>query len=84
MHKTFKVASVSSNTNSFGLSGMILIARDGEAWQVGASHHYPKTRGDLVRVPVLGRRGRNFAPLGFEIPERLPLAPAGVVREVWG
>jgi hypothetical protein len=81
--KPFKVAAVSSNTNSFGLTGLILIAQDGEAWQVGASQHHVKTRGEIVQVPVLGENDRNFACLGFEIPERLSQAPPVVVAEVW-
>lgn len=81
--KPFTVASVSENCNSFGLTGMILMARDGEAWEVGASSLYVKAKGDIVQVPIVGKAGRNFASLGFEIPTRLPDAPAGVVEEVW-
>lgn len=81
--KAFKVASVSDNTNSFGLTGMILIAADGEAYEVGASYLHVKKKGDVVQVPVVGKAGRNFASLGFEIPRRLPDAPPGVVEEVW-
>jgi hypothetical protein len=81
--KPFRVASVSSNLNSFGLTGMILMARDGEAYEIGASSLYVKKKGDVVRVPVVGKFGRNFASLGFEIPRKLPDAPAGVVEEVW-
>lgn len=81
--KAFKVASVSDNTNSFGLRGMILIAADGEAYEVGASSLYVKTKGDVVHVPVVGKAGRNFGTLGLEIPRRLPDAPAGVIEEVW-
>lgn len=81
--KAFKVASVSDNTNSFGLTGMILIAADGEAYEVGASYLRVRKKGDVVLVPVVGKAGRNFASLGFEIPRKLPDAPAGVVEEVW-
>jgi hypothetical protein len=81
--KAFNVASVSDNLNSFGLRGMILIAHDGEAWEVGASYLHVKKKGDVVQVPVVGEAGRNFASLGFEIPRKLPDAPAGVVEEVW-
>lgn len=81
--KAFTVASVSENRNSFGLTGMILMARDGEAWEVGASHLYVKAKGDIINVPVVGKTGRNFASMGFEIPTRLPDASAGVVGEVW-
>ena len=82
--KPFKVAAVSSNRNSFGLTGLVLIAQDGEAWQVGASQHHIKTKDDIVQVPVVGKQDRNFAALGFEIPERLPRPPAEAVAEVWG
>lgn len=81
--KAFTVASVSDNTNSFGLTGMILVAADGEAYEVGASYMHVKKKGDVVRVPVVGKTGRNFASLGFEIPRKLPDAPAGVIEEVW-
>ncbi|MBI2806113.1 MAG: hypothetical protein HYX68_14120 [Planctomycetes bacterium] len=81
--KAFMVASVSENLNSFGLTGMILMAGDGEAWEVGASSLYVKAKGEIIHVPVVGKTGRNFASLAFEIPTRLPDAPAGVVDEVW-
>jgi hypothetical protein len=80
--KVFKVVSVSGNRNSFGLKGMILIAPDGETWEVAASEINCKTQGECVRVPVVGRI-RTFAALGFEIPKRLPDAPADVVAAVW-
>ena len=35
--KSFKVVSVASNQNSFGLTGMILLAADGEAFEVAAN-----------------------------------------------
>jgi hypothetical protein len=83
MHKIFKVAALSSNRNSFGLRGMILIAKDGEAWQVGANHLYCRSVGELVCVPVVGDKGLSFAGLGFEIPEQLPDAPGAAVAEIW-
>lgn len=83
MTKNFRVAAVSRNQNSFGLTGMILIAADGEAWQVGANHLNVRKKGSTVPVVVVGVHGRDFASLGFEIPERLPEAPEKVVAEVW-
>jgi len=81
--KAFKVGSVSSNTNSFGLYGMILVGRDGEAWQVGANSINVRRKGTVLGISVVGRHGRDFAHCGFEIPEKLPTAPPGVVDEVW-
>ena len=80
--KAFKVVAVSSNMNAFGLTGMVLVARDGEAWQVGANHINVKKQGSVLRVPGKATV-RNFAALGFEIPERLPVAPPLVVAAVW-
>ena len=82
--KQFRVVAVSNNRNSFGLSGLILIAQDGEAWEVGASQLCRKAAGDEVLIPVVGSRGRDFAALGYEIPCRLPKALPAVIAEVWG
>lgn len=79
----FKVASVSENTNSFGLYGMILISDRGEAWQVGANNINVKKKGDICRVSVIDG-DPDFARLGFEIPGRLDDPPSGVMGEIWG
>lgn len=81
--KAFKVASVSSNRNSFGLQGVILVAEDGEAFEVGASYLHGVKKSDVVLVPTSDEHGHNFAQLGFEIPRQLPQAPPEVVAEVW-
>ena len=62
---------------------MVLVGRDGEAWEVAASSLHLRPKGSTVDVPLTGRHGRNFARLAFEIPRRLPKAPASVVRQVW-
>lgn len=80
--KPFKIVAVSSNQNSFGLTGMVLVGRDGEGWEVGASHLHMKKVGDVVLVTG-NRACRNFARLGYEIPRQLPKAPTGVVKQVW-
>lgn len=82
--KPFKVAAVSRNTNCFGLRGMVIMAADGEAYEVGANSLNARLKGSTLKVPIVGRNGRGFSRLGFEIPRRLPTAPAGVLREVWG
>lgn len=80
--KEFKVVSLSKNLNSFGLRGMILMAQDGEAWQVAANDLNVKKHGEIVRVPSFGG-SVSFSHLGYEIPERLTDAPPNVVKEVW-
>lgn len=80
--KQFIVAAQSSNANSFGLVGYILIARDGEAWEVGRSLSFPWSTGQVVKVPMQTSQ-LTWAALSCELPRRLPVAPAAVVNEIW-
>jgi hypothetical protein len=80
--KEFKVCSVSTNTNSFGLHGLVLVARDGEAYEVGSNVLNIKEKGTVVRATVRGG-AVSFAKLGWEIPKQLDTAPPPVVAEVW-
>lgn len=76
MNKLFRVAAVSSNTNSFGLRGYVLLARDGEAWEVAHSDYPRWSKGADLAFPV-----GSFP--GCEIPRRLPKAPAKIVKEIF-
>ena len=84
-HKQFVVASRSSNVNAFGHHGLILMARDGEAWEVSRylyAEDFAKTaKGCVLTFPIVNGRPQFT---GCEIPRRLPDAPANVVAEVWG
>jgi hypothetical protein len=94
--RRFKVAAVSQQANSFGLHGHMLIAANGEAWEVGRSRgrwhaDQPFNQGDVVRVPLVPTStsddapiALNWARLSCEIPRRLPDAPQAVVDEFWG
>lgn len=80
-----KVVSVSSNTNSFGLSGIILMARDGRVWEVG-HHQQPDTwsKGNVRFFPVQNFFENNCPRFdGCEIPRALPKAPQSVIDVVW-
>ncbi len=81
--KAFKVAAISSNRNGFGLRGVVILAKDGTAWEFGSSDYHLPTRFSTIRLPE-DEDGSSFALLGWEIPEKLPKAPRKVVREVWG
>ena len=89
INKRFKVASVSLNNNSFGLAGVILMATDGEAWEVGANHLYKPVKGDIIWASITvneaGERigGIDWQGKFFEIPRQLPKAPQAVILEVW-
>lgn len=82
--KRFKVAAISSNTNSFGLNRFVFVARDGEAWAGHKAKQYAAFKQGQVVVleaPV----NRTLTERGFEIPERLsPDCPPDVVEEIWG
>ncbi|MCX7429378.1 MAG: hypothetical protein NTW96_27610 [Planctomycetia bacterium] len=82
-YKTFAVAALSNSRNSFGLRGVVLIAEDGEAWEVGVNHLCLLRQGSLVSVGVRALGHRDWATLGFEIPRELPDAPKAVVDEAW-
>jgi hypothetical protein len=79
--KAFRVAVMSANRNSFGLKGVILVASDGETWQVGANHLCTLKAGDTILVS--SNRGASFARKGFEIPQQLDRAPADIVDAIW-
>lgn len=80
--KEFKVVTVSKNTNSFGLYGVIVMARDGEAWELGKSYFNLPKKSATVLVPVQPF-GLDWNVLGFEIPRKLMRAPKRVAKQVW-
>lgn len=78
----FKVAAVSSNTNSFGLNQFVFMSRDGEAWTGLKSKLYSREKeGDLVNLPE--NREVGLSRLGFECPMQIEYAPDAVVEEVF-
>lgn len=80
----FRVVSVSSNTNSFGLHGVILISRLGNAWEVGANAINVPKQNDTFGARIHADGNPNFTKFGFEIPRRLPDVPPHIVSQVWG
>jgi len=83
--KEFKVAAVSTNRNSFGLRGVVLVAEDGQAYEVGANDLHLPQQGEVLEVPTKPGLGLDWGKLGFEIPRKLdPRATPEVVRQVWG
>jgi len=84
--KDFKVVAVSKNANSFGLYGHVLVAKDGEGWEVGRSRgawNKPWDQGSTVTV-LTDEKGRpDWSRMSVEIPRQLPDAPPDVVSEIW-
>jgi hypothetical protein len=91
--KEFLVASVSANANSFGLNGVILIARDGEALEAAtyAMDNFTIKKGEFVTLPIAnpGATGEaryrwvSTAGRTFEIPRALPKCPENVLAELF-
>jgi len=81
--RNFKVVAISSNANSFGLHGVIMISEDGEAWQAAASSINLPEKGSIIPLEGNDVAGA-LAKRGYEIPHRLPQPPADVVQQVWG
>jgi glycine cleavage system H lipoate-binding protein len=88
IQKPFKVASVSSNANSFGLHGHVLVAKDGTAFEVGITGQFKLAKGDIIEVEChtpgnFMNWQKNSAGVTIEIPRALGKAPAAAVKEVW-
>jgi len=82
--RIFRVAAISSTSNSFGLTGVILVARDGAAYEVAVSGHTLSgiSEGDDFEVTT---KGGNLVgvPFSYEIPRSLSGVPPAVVAEIW-
>jgi len=85
-NKTFRIAAISSNSNAFGLTGHVLVAKDGEAWEAARSRcgDYPEKLkvGDDITLPL--ENGEPvFAGNNFEIPHKLVNPPPVLVNQLW-
>lgn len=76
MRKDFKVVAVSSNTNSFGLRQMVVVAQDGEAYTTCANYLNVKEKGDTITMV-----GGMFR--GCELTEKVKPMHKSIVREFW-
>lgn len=84
--KLFKLAAISSNTNSFGLSGHVIVALDGEAWEFGRARYDDSAWqvGTILELTTKNTVASALSNLSCEIPHQKDRAPAKVVSEVWG
>jgi len=57
---------------------MILLAQDGEIWEVAVNDHNVRRASEVIQADPSG-----FAQHGFEIPHRLNNVPAELVQTVW-
>lgn len=87
--KEFKVAIKSLNTNSFGLHSMMLMAKDGSAYNTHASMYNAAEEGETVlQVVQLDEEGNpKGTPFfrGHEMTTLIPrIAPKELIDDVWG
>ena len=82
---SFKVAAVSSNTNSFGLYQMVVISKCGEAYKIHASMYNVKKRGEYIDQRVMTKNDKIISKdfLGCEMPIKLPQVPRDVLNELF-
>lgn len=87
MIEIFKVIAVSTNTNSFGLHQMVLVAKSGVTFKACANSLNLAKKDSEVSVPVTIKNDKivnyNFTALGYEIPEQMNNAPKEVLKEIF-
>lgn len=81
--KRFKVVSLSSTTNSFGLRGHIFIGDDGTAWEAAANSLNSRPLGAVLTFEDNQPFNYGIVNYGFELPRQLPTPPHPVVDEAW-
>lgn len=87
MKKTFRIASISSGANSFGLHGHIMVAKDGTAYEVArnrGSSNPGWLKHEDVHIPTDKYGEPMWHMVGCEIPKRLEDPPDGVLTELFG
>ena len=82
----FKVVAVSTNTNSFGLRQMIMVAKNGWTYKACFNYLNVREKGDTIRGRVYvkdsGEPGTVLFP-GGELPERGENAPKAVINQIF-
>ena len=94
--KKFRVFSISKNTNSFGLYGVIVIAIDGEAHELGISYLFLPEKGNEITATVRHTHTDTYIANGepiinrsitfniaHEIPRRLQNCPEHALVKIF-
>ena len=89
----FKVISVSKNTNSFGLLGVIIVSIAGKAFEVGITSQFAPQKGEMVDidfpvtivndVPKVGELPISCNSATIEIPRKLQDCPQKILTEIF-
>lgn len=80
----FKVVTVSSNTNAFGLHGVVLVDKTGIAYEVGMNYlSVPQTGAVLQGYITPNGNLSSLEGKSYEIPRKLPSPSKEVLNEIW-
>lgn len=89
----FKAIAVSSNTNSFGLRGVVIVNRKGKAFQIGVTSQFAPKKGEEVDIvfPVEEVGALAYVAeypitcngVTIELPKKLPKCPPEVLKEIF-
>lgn len=89
----FKVISVSTNTNSFGLHGVIIVSPLGKAFEVGITSQFAPKKDEMVNIdfpvtivndmPKVGELPISCNNATIEIPRKLPDCPQKILTEIF-
>ena len=83
-YEQFRIASVTNKTNSFGLYGVIILAKSGRAFEIGVGSIYEPIKGKEWSCKLSEANNLlEIEGVGFELPRRLSDAPQGVIDEVF-
>jgi len=80
----FKVISVSENTNSFGLHGVIICDKSGLAFEVGIAAWCCPKKGNIVTGEITDKGNLvSLAGISYELPRTLDKPDAATLREMF-
>jgi hypothetical protein len=79
--KKFKLMSVSTASNTFGLWGHIFVAQDGETWEFGLTD--PANKGTIETLKII-EGYPQWQEIGAIAPHRLEDCPPEGIKQIWG
>ena len=80
----FKVVSISTNANSFGLKGVMIVSKSGLAFEVAVGSIYVQKQGDVWNVLLTDKRNiSKIEGINYELPRSVPAPSQDVIDAIW-
>lgn len=76
----FYVIAVTTNRNSFGLRGHMVVNKRGHVYEIGLNHLRERKVESVIKVPVDDEGQPQWHMIGAEIPTRKPDMPRGILN----